>query len=305
MKLVNVATAILAIALAISVASNVWQYGNSQQLGASLQETNQRLDALNPRLAQISQDLQDALQGLGTTDQEYFQSQVNQSSAFQTPVSKSQAIAIALAYGGWNETNLRGQVVIGRLDRIDLNASCICWERRSFVVGLVANYSISESMVEGNVIRTWYEWVVMVGDYGPYPLFHSCYCVNAETGGVRDMYAQFSGESVRLTEEMVSGESVHWPLVQVGQSFVINSEAIPVVLFTYDQYFNETMFFKAPGVIVQATRPQGMEHFFTIGYDVFTVTAYIANHETGTIGIAQVYVNNVKIYDNHVVMYIN
>ncbi len=65
------------------------------------------------------------------------------------------------------------------------------------------------------------------------------------------------------------------------------------------------MFFKAPGVIVQATRPQGMEHFFTIGYDVFTVTAYIANHETGTIGIAQVYVNNVKIYDNHVVMYIN
>ena len=59
MKLVNVATAILAIALAISVASNVWQYGNSQQLGASLQETNQRLDALNQSLAQISQDLQE------------------------------------------------------------------------------------------------------------------------------------------------------------------------------------------------------------------------------------------------------
>jgi hypothetical protein len=303
MKLVSIAIVIIAIGLAISVASNVWQYGYSQQLGASLQETNQRLDTINQILAQVSQYLQDALQGLGTTDQEYFQHQVNQSSAFQTPISKSQAIAIALAYGGWNATSLRGQVVVGRLDRIDFNASCACWEMRSFVAEPVANYSMSESLVEGDVIRTWYEWVVMVGDYGPYPPFHSCYCVNAETGGVRGMYAQFSGESVMLTEDMVSDPSTFGPLVQVGQSFMINSERIPVVLFTYDRYFNETMLFKTPGLMVQVARPQGFDHFFTIHSDKFAITACVADIGTGTLVIKSVSINNVEIYDIQMIIF--
>lgn len=298
MKIARVIIAILAIGLAVSMSVNAWQYDSNQQL-------NLRLETLNQSLAQVSQDLEEALQQISCYDSEHFLSQVNQSSAFQTPVSKSQAIALALAYGGWNETNLRGQLVVGRLDRIDFNASCACWERRSFVADPGADYSMSETLVEGDVIRTWYEWVVMVGNLGPYPLFHSCYCVDAENGQVRPMYAQLSGESVMLTGEMVSDPSTHWPNVHVGESFVINSEAIPVVLFTYDQYENHTVTVKVPGATLSINPPFGIPYFFTIQSDIFTVEAFIADSETGVMGINSVSINNVEIYDSHVVIYMN
>ena len=103
---------------------------------------------------------------------------------FSSPVSKLQAILIALEHGGWNSSNLRGKVVTASLWYIYFNVT-----EKEYEAGVlhevrepVSDYS---PVVEGDVTYR-YAWYVIVEKAGPswsmpWP---ELYVVDAATGEI-------------------------------------------------------------------------------------------------------------------------
>src|SRR5512137_647433 len=60
-------------------------------------------------------------------DQDNFNRLINQNSTLNTPITKSQAIAIALAYGGWNASSLRGYTVNATLWNVTITPCPACF----------------------------------------------------------------------------------------------------------------------------------------------------------------------------------
>jgi hypothetical protein len=174
MKAFEALAVVLLIALAVSIYFDFALYSSNQQLTSTVNNLNQSFNDLNQRYLTLNQSYAQMID-----DIDHFNSQVNQNSTFLTPISKSQAISIALAYGGWNATSLRGQIVVANLDHVTYNSSAD-WYERVTVVEPVADYS----RITDGPMESWYEWVIFIGNAGPYPFIHTGYYVDAVTGQI-------------------------------------------------------------------------------------------------------------------------
>jgi cell division protein FtsL len=84
------------VVLAFSIYVSYAQYNQNQQLSSAISNLNNSFSDLNQNYAHVVNDLN------------YYNDLINQNSSFLTPISESQAIRMALAYGGWNATSLEG-----------------------------------------------------------------------------------------------------------------------------------------------------------------------------------------------------
>ena len=100
---------------------------------------------------------------------------------------------------------------------------------------------------------------------------------------------------ITITDEIVS-DPYPFIHVKVGQSFVINFQSVPVVLFIYNDFVNDTIIVTTPETTLNIPRPQMLPHYFTIIYDVFRIEAAVINIENGELFIYSVTVNGTKIY---------
>jgi len=138
------------------------------------------LDAADQEMAQLNQSYTQLL-----SDMEHFNSQVDQQSPFLTRISKSQAIRIALAYGGWNASSLRGQTVAGTLYHVTCNTSSN-WRARTNVTEPAASYS----PINDGEMEYFYEWYITIaGNFGngPFQLCHTGYYIDAMNGQILGM----------------------------------------------------------------------------------------------------------------------
>jgi DNA-binding transcriptional ArsR family regulator len=138
------------------------------------------LDAADQEMAQLNQSYTQLL-----SDMEHFNSQVDQQSPFLTRISKSQAIRIALAYGGWNASSLRGQTVTGTLYYVACNTSSN-WRARTNVTEPAASYS----PINDGEMEYFYEWYITIaGNFGngPFQLCHTGYYIDAMNGQILGM----------------------------------------------------------------------------------------------------------------------
>jgi len=138
------------------------------------------LDAADQEMAQLNQSYTQLL-----SDMEHFNSQVDQQSPFLTRISKSQAIRIALAYGGWNASSLRGQTVAGTLYHVTCNTSSN-WRARTNVTEPAASYS----PINDGEMEYFYEWYITIaGNFGngPFQLCHAGYYIDAMNGQILGM----------------------------------------------------------------------------------------------------------------------
>jgi hypothetical protein len=103
---------------------------------------------------------------------------------FSPPVSKFQAILMALEHGGWNSSNLRGLVVTASLDYMRFWATKMGsgFEVLHEVKNPVSDYS---PVVEGDITYR-YVWYVIVAQAGPWRTIPppGSYFVDAATGEI-------------------------------------------------------------------------------------------------------------------------
>ena len=98
---------------------------------------------------------------------------------------KSRAIRIALAYGGWNASSLRGQTVTGTLYYVACNTSSN-WRARTNVTAPAASYS----PINDGEMEYFYEWYITIaGNFGngPFQLCHTGYYIDAMNGQILGM----------------------------------------------------------------------------------------------------------------------
>jgi len=108
------------------------------------------LDRLNESYAQLISDI------------DHFNAQINQNSTFQTPISKSQAIGIALVYGGWNVSLLEGMAVEASLRYMGFEQTANSYS--FWVISEVATPPSSYSALQNGTITYRYIWYVIVHD---------------------------------------------------------------------------------------------------------------------------------------------
>ncbi len=143
------------------------------ELKASLDGLNSTYCELNSTYRELEQKYSD-LEGsyLGLFDD-----------PFSPPVSKLQAIDIALEHGGWNSSNLRGMVVTASLRHMYLRVTEK--EREAGVNEVMEPVSDYSPVVEGDTTHR-YVWCVVVEKAGPGWLRPrpGLYYVDAATGEI-------------------------------------------------------------------------------------------------------------------------
>jgi len=169
-------------ALITSVYINFAQYFTIQQMNQNFDNLNQTYNNLN----QSYTDLNQRYLALNQTynqlidDINHFNNIINQDSAFQTPISKSQAIRIALAYGGWNATSLREQTVGANLRYFAFDADGSVERYLGEVFEPAENYF----PVQEGTLTYRYVWLVFISTSGPFPFVHTAYYIDASSGEI-------------------------------------------------------------------------------------------------------------------------
>jgi len=148
MKSLEAVAIILVIALAVSIYFNYALYTNVQQLNLAFNNLNQSYYNLNQSYSQLNDDLN------------HYNNMINQNSPFSTPVSKSQAIRIALDYGGWNATTLSGMGVSATLQYRAFEQTPISYGH--WVINDVTEPVANYSAVQNGAITYRYIWQVVV-----------------------------------------------------------------------------------------------------------------------------------------------
>jgi DNA-binding transcriptional ArsR family regulator len=262
-------------------------YMEYSSLSNELDTANQAIIQLTQHIAQLNLSYP-----LLIEDWEYYNSQVNQQSIFLTPVSKSQAIAIALSHGGWNVFMLRGQIVVGWLEQVAYNSSSGTYGYMN-VTAPLANYS----KVKDGYMEYWYEWTITIASNSSYPFYHTSYYVSATDGKVSIVRGI---EAVVLTEEEMSNTLLS-PMVNVGQSFSIYYQSRMVTLFAYTCYENGTVIVATPeGTLIHPPCCE-ITHIFTISCDQFCVDGYVINIDTGALDIFSIKIGNTTIYQSNTI----
>ncbi|MEM1581850.1 MAG: hypothetical protein QXK89_04995 [Candidatus Bathyarchaeia archaeon] len=100
------------------------------------------------------------------------------------PISKSQAISIALEYGGWNDTTLKDMEVTAALYYVKFYNTTreLCFEVLHKVVGPVLSYS---PVCVGNATYR-YTWIIIIQRQGPVKSIPPAgyYMIDAVTGEI-------------------------------------------------------------------------------------------------------------------------
>lgn len=111
----------------------------------------------------------------------------------EPPISKSQAIDIALEYGGWNETTLESMEVEATLDYIMFQNTSIVWKGSEGILtgGIHVLHQVSGQVLSYKTMRIGdaifrYVWTVIVSEQGPTKSIPppGYYYVDAVTGEV-------------------------------------------------------------------------------------------------------------------------
>jgi hypothetical protein len=113
------------------------------------------------------------------------------------PISKLEAIYIALEYGGWNETMLKGMEITATLYYMKFDPGYIEYRGAERIChgGVEALYQVTEPVSDYSPVRVemWYGnvtyrymWEVVVEQVGPFKSIPppGLYCVDAATGEV-------------------------------------------------------------------------------------------------------------------------
>ena len=181
MKPLKVVIIILIATLITFVYFDVAQSFTVRQISLDLNNLTQRYDSLN----QSYNDLYQTYMALNQTysqltdDINHYNDIINQDPEFQTPISKSQAIRIALAYDGWNATTLRGQTLGAVLQYISYTDSGPS-DWISYVTEPVTSYSPAK--IEDKTYR--YVWTVYISYSVPYPMGYASYFIDASSGEI-------------------------------------------------------------------------------------------------------------------------
>ncbi len=181
MKQLKVVIIILIAALITFVYFDVAQSFTVRQISLDLNNLTQRYDSLN----QSYNDLYQTYVALNQTysqqisDLIHYNNIINQDSIFQTPISISQAIRIALAYGEWSATTLRGQTVGAVLQYIAYTDS-----GSSEWISNVTEPVTSYSPVKIGTKTYRYVWIVYILNSAPYSNAFAGYFIDASSGEI-------------------------------------------------------------------------------------------------------------------------
>ena len=166
MKPLKVVMIILIATLITSVYINFAQYFIIQQMNLDFDNLNQSYNNLN----QSYNDLNQSYLALNQTyvqlidDINHYNDVINQNSVFRTPISKSQAIRIALAISGWNATSIRGKTVGATLQYMTITKVGL---GESWQISDVEEPAESYSPVQNGAITYRYVWCVFFSSPEP------------------------------------------------------------------------------------------------------------------------------------------
>jgi len=282
LSLSQVAAIIMACCIVAVVGISFMEYSSLQRESSA---TINSLSALNQSYSQLLSDI------------DHFNRQVDQTSFLMTPISKSQAIAIALAYGGWNATSLRGLAVVGKLERVAYNNTSGEYEREYVTVPL-AEYS---KTAEGSM-EYWYEWAIVIKIDGLYPIYRALYSVDAVNGQVLSAIIVDKGaDMVTMSEDCLSNPDCI-ALVRVNQSLCISYNSSLVMLFIYDSYANGTISVITPNGPTQAQYIPESLYFYRISYDIFSVDVVIAKRLTGVLFVYCIRSGNTTLFQSSAII---
>ena len=182
MKPLKVVFIVIIAALMTSICINISQYLVTRQMNIDIDNLTQSYDSLNQSYTDLNQrylTLNETYDQL-IDDINHYNDMINQDSEFQTPISISQVIGIALAYGGWNATTLRGQTVGANLVYMSFNAD---GSGRHYL-GEVLEPAESYFPVQKGTITYRYIWRVFISTSGPFPRVHTAYYIEASSGEI-------------------------------------------------------------------------------------------------------------------------
>ncbi len=183
MKPLKVVMIVLIAALITSVYINFSQYFVIQQMNLDIDSLNQIYHNLNQSYNDLNQSFLaiNQIYSQLIDDINHYKDATNQNSTFRTPISKSQAIKIALAISGWNATFLRGKTVDATLQYMIITKVGL---GESWRISDVVEPAESYSPVQNGAITYRYVWNVFFSSPEPNIVMQTGSLIDASSGEI-------------------------------------------------------------------------------------------------------------------------